>query len=275
VIVTYWGVRGSLPTPGPATVRYGGNSACVSVEVDGVVLVFDAGTGIRALGKALAGSRKEIFILLSHLHLDHVMGLPFFAPLHDPRARVRVLACRPGVSETSLLDLFDGVWFPRTEGLVSACRPGSGQGIGVLRELGLELATVALNHPGGAIGYRVTHRGCTLAHLTDNELYPPAGEQTTGFEELVEFCRGADLLSHDAQYRCDEWSRFRGRGHSAVNHVCELARRSAVKRLVLFHHDPSHDDEAMDAIEAEARVSLAGSGIRCSAAREGLTVELR
>jgi phosphoribosyl 1,2-cyclic phosphodiesterase len=275
VIVTYWGVRGSIPVPGPETVRFGGNTACVSVEMDGRVLVLDAGTGIRVLGEALRGTEKEIYLLLSHAHADHVIGFPFFAPLYEPRCRVRVLDhhAQDGAAGWSLLDLYDGIRFPHPGDLSAGCGRVRGDAVEILRGRGFDISRIALNHPGGAFGYRITHRGRSFVHLTDHELDPP-GPAPTSFAEIAAFCRGAEVLSHDAQYLSAELAAFRGRGHSSVSQVCELAVASGVRQLILFHHDPHRTDDALLAVEAEARASLAHTGIRCTAAYEGLVCEL-
>jgi phosphoribosyl 1,2-cyclic phosphodiesterase len=273
VIVTYWGVRGSIPVPGPETVHFGGNTACVSIRIEDRVLILDAGTGIRALGDALLGGTEEIYVLLSHAHADHVIGFPFFAPLFEPDRRVHVLD-HPGCGGPwSLLDLFDGVRFPHPTDRSGACERVGGDVLGFLRERGFDVARLALNHPGGSFGYRVRHGERVLVHLTDHELHPPY-VAVTAFAEVVEFCRGADVLSADAQYLAAEMAGWRGRGHSSVAEVCELARTSEVKRLVLFHHDPRRTDDALRDVEQEARVALAGSGILCTAAYEGLSFQL-
>jgi phosphoribosyl 1,2-cyclic phosphodiesterase len=273
VIVTYWGVRGSIPAPGPQTVHFGGNTSCVSIQIDDRVLIIDAGTGIRALGADLLGGSQEICILLSHLHADHVIGFPFFAPLYERGRRIHLLDHKSDGAHWSLLDLFDGVRFPHPRDLCGSAHRVGGDVLGFLREWGFDVARLAMNHPGGSFGYRITHAGHSLVHLTDHELFPPR-TPVSSFADTVEFCRGADLLSADAQYLTAELDTCRGRGHSSVEQVCELARQSGVKRLLLFHHDPSRTEEAVGEVEEEARAALAGTGIQCAAAHEGLTVEL-
>jgi phosphoribosyl 1,2-cyclic phosphodiesterase len=273
VIITYWGTRGSIPVPGPDTMRFGGNTACLSVEIDGRVLVIDAGTGIRPLGDALLASEQDIFLLLSHPHADHVIGFPFFAPLYRAGRRIFLLDHASGGDGWSLLELFDDRRFPRPVDLAAHVTRVRGDVVEFLREQGIRLARLPLNHPGGSYGYRIESEGRSFVHLTDNELHPP-GTPPTPLAEVVRFCQGADVLSHDAQYLDDEVSRYGGRGHSSVAQVCDLAARSGVGHLVLFHHDPARTDAALLAVEAEARAMLAGAGIACTAAYEGLVLEL-
>lgn len=273
MIVTFWGVRGSVPVPGPGTVRYGGNTSCVGVEVGSRLLVLDAGTGIRALGEALEGPR-EIAVLLSHRHADHLQGLPFFAPLFDPEGTVSVLD-GPAEDRWSPLEVFDGVRVPLDPGRLGAGVRRVGEGAETfLARWGIRVRTLALRHPGGSTGYRIEHGGRSFVHVTDNEL----GEEDSDapfFQACAEFCRGADLLCHDAQYLREEMPRRRGRGHSSVERVCELAAEAAVGRLVLFHHDPSRTDEEMDRIDRAARERTAAAGLRCDAAFEGMRIDLR
>lgn len=274
MIVRYWGVRGSMAVPGPTTMRYGGNTPCVTVEADGSTIIIDAGTGIRLLGDALDGTAGDIFVLLSHPHYDHVMGFPFFAPLFDMVRCVNVIDCDRDGTPWSLLELFDGVHVPvQSSHLPAACRRSTEEGDALLREAGFDVGRVRLNHPGGSWGYRVARGGRSFVHLTDNELDPPGGRRSSP-EDVADFCRGADVLSHDAQYMPSDMPAKRGWGHSTVPQVCDLARAAGVGHLVLFHHDPDRDDDAIDAIEAGARSLLAGTGIACTAAYEGLAIEL-
>jgi phosphoribosyl 1,2-cyclic phosphodiesterase len=274
MIVRYWGVRGSMAVPGPTTVRYGGNTPCVTVEADGSTIVIDAGSGIRLLGEKMGGKDGRIFVLVSHPHYDHVMGFPFFAPLFDTDRCVNVIDCDRDGTPWSLLELFDGVHVPvQPAHLPAACRRSSEEGDALLRDAGFEIVRVPLNHPGGSWGYRVSRGGRSFVHLTDNELDPPAGRRSTP-EEIVDFCRGADVLSHDAQYVPSDMPVKRGWGHSTVPQVCDLARAAGVGHLVLFHHDPGRSDDAIDAIEADAKARLADAGIPCTAAYEGLAIEL-
>ena len=279
--ITFWGVRGSLPVPGPHTLRYGGNTSCVSVEIDGKVLVLDAGTGIFELGRRLLGTDKEVFLLLSHRHNDHLQGLPFFAPLYHPCAPIHLLDYEHHGEAWSPLVLFDGIRYPlRREMLPAACLRVQGDVLAHLAAHGFSVERQALNHGGGAYGYRITHEGRSFVYITDNEIVEPGSadvgaelyEKPVAFERFAAFCAGADVLCHDAQYRAGEMAMRRGWGHSQLPDVCRLAEAAQVRHLVLFHHDPARTDDAVDALLGEARARLAESGIACTAAYEGLTL---
>ncbi len=272
--VTFWGVRGSVPSPGRLTCRYGGNTSCVSVEAEGKVLVLDAGTGIVPLGEALAASGKEVFVLLTHLHTDHLMGFPFFAPLYCAAERLHVLGYEKDGRTWSLMDLLDGCHFPvAASDLTALPHRVDTDPLGFLARHGFEVRRHAVNHPGGAFAYRVRHGGRTLVFAPDNELDPP-GAATVGFAEMAAFCRDADVLIHDAQYVSSDLPMKWGWGHSTLGRACALAAEARVKHFIPFHHDPSRSDAALDAMQAEAREMLAPKGIACTFAHEGLQIEL-
>lgn len=270
MIVTWWGVRGSLPVPGEGTVRYGGNTSCVSVQCGDRMLVIDAGTGIVPLGAALGADVRELLVLLTHRHLDHVQGLPFFAPLYGGAVQVGLLDLPVDDGYWTPLSLFDGVSVPIEPPGNRRVRRLEGDPVETLRTRGWSVERIALRHPGGATGYRVSHEGRSFVQMTDTEL----DEDPAYLARCAEFCRGADVLSHDAQYLASELPGCRGRGHSSVERACDLAVEAGVGTLVLFHHDPGRDDEALDHIRVMASERLRGAGIRCLVAREGLRVEL-
>lgn len=273
MIVTFWGVRGSVPVPGHDTLRYGGNTACVSIEIDGRVLFLDAGTGIRVAGETLAVRRREMFIVLSHLHADHVQGFPYFSPLFDSTMTVHLPDHAHAGRRGSLLDLLDGVRVPFGRAALRAnliCPQE--EATRHLTSQGWDVASIALNHPGGALGWRVRHADRSFVHMTDNELF--ADEPVTTFDEFVAFCRGADVLSHDAQWTSAELAGRDGWGHTSVAQACELAIAADVRTLVLFHHDPARTDDGVDQLCTEARRTLQPHGINCLAASEGLRIEL-
>ena len=262
-----------MPTPGPQTVRYGGNTTTVSVEIEGKVLILDAGTGIRDLGTALMGTDEEIFLLLSHLHTDHILGFPYFHPLYEPDRPVHLLDYPRDGEAWSLLDTLDGIHFPLfPEDLRCAYHRVETDGLAYLRAHGFEVEAIAANHPGGAFGYRLTHQGRRFVFIPDNEL--EASGKTTTFDEFVAFCRDADVLCHDAQYLNDDMPDKHGWGHSCVHHTSELAIAARVKHLILFHHDPGRTDDALDALQTDARAILAPHDIACTAAYEGMTLTL-
>ncbi len=275
--VSLWGVRGSTPTAGAAFDRYGGNTTCVSVCLPGAgepdrMLVLDAGTGIRRLGHELAARDDEVFVLLTHLHADHLFGFPFFAPLYQEGRRVHLLEYPGPGGSWSPLSLFDGVHYPlRPDDLpadvVSIGRPV----LAGLRDHGLRVDRHPVNHPGGAFAYRVHHGGWSFVFAPDSELDPPRA--AVDRRDLVDFCRGADLLCHDAQYLDRELAERRGWGHSSVEQACDLAREAGVGRLLLFHHDPDRTDDDLDGIGEYASELLEEDGVPCTVAREGLRIE--
>jgi phosphoribosyl 1,2-cyclic phosphodiesterase len=255
--VRFYGVRGSVPTPGSATVRYGGNTVCVDVRLaDGTPIVLDAGTGIRELGNHLLEEDHDgpITLLLTHLHWDHIMGVPFFGPIYRKKTHIRIHSLATEVQRSVIRQraLFDGVHFPvratdlpaRFEFLDETHVP--------LRVGSATVRRVLLNHPGGAQGFRIDDGdGKSIAYLTDNELSPP-GEVVTSLDELARFAEGVDLLIHDAQYVEADMPAKRGWGHSTLDDVLALAKKASPGRLVLFHHDPERDDRALDALGAYA-----------------------
>lgn len=272
--ITFWGVRGSIPVPGEQTLRYGGNTTCVSIAQNDEVLVMDAGTGIRDLGDMLLGDEREIFMLLTHLHADHIAGFPFFAPLYEQDRVIHLLDYPMGDRAWSPLELMNGVFFPvEADGLVSRYFRVGSSPMEYLYRHGLEVARLAANHPGGAFGYRIQDGERSFVFFPDNELRPPE-VPTTPYEAFVDFCRGADVLCHDAQYLNGEMPEKHGWGHSTVDEVCTLAVDAEVGQLLLFHHDPERTDDDLDAIEADAQARLNPHGIECACAYDGLTLEL-
>ncbi|NBC19149.1 MAG: MBL fold metallo-hydrolase [Bacteroidetes bacterium] len=272
--VTFWGVRGSIPVPGEQTLRYGGNTTCVSIEQDDQVLVIDAGTGIRDLGDALLGDDREIFMLLSHLHADHIAGFPFFAPLYENERVIHLMDYPMGTKTWSPLELMDGVFFPvEADGLSSRYFRVGSSPMEYLYRHGLDVTRLAANHPGGAFGYCVRDGDRSFVFFPDNELHPPE-VPTTPHEAFVDFCRGVDVLCHDAQYLDGDLPNKHGWGHSCIEDVCDLAIAAEVGQLLLFHHDPERTDEDLDAVEAEAQERLDPHGIACACAYDGLTLEL-
>lgn len=271
--IRFWGVRGSTPVPGPQTVRYGGNTTCVSVRVGENVIVLDAGTGIRPLGNVLVGTAASITLMFTHLHTDHIAGFPFFAPLFEPDRRINLVAYNGGADTWSPLALMDGLHFPLSPAEVPAsCNTLHTSAEEALEEQGVELSRLLVNHPGGAWGYRLQHDGRSFVFIPDNELTDPS--PTTDMETIAAFCRGADVLCHDAQYVASERDARRGWGHSVVEDVCALARMAEVKHLMLFHHDPSRTDADLDHIQTRARRALHPDQISCTAAYEGFTLSL-
>jgi len=270
--ITCWGVRGSIPAPNPNNQRYGGNTSCLAVETDDEILILDAGTGIRPLGHELEGTDKTIYIALTHVHSDHVEGFPFFRPLYEEGRPIHLLDHVYADTRWSLLERFDGVHFPlEPDDIPAAIHRVRTNAVEYLHDAGFSLTRQPMNHPGGAYGYRLAVNGRTVVHIPDNEISPP-GEPVAPFDALVDFCSGADVLVHDAQYRADDVPEKAGWGHSILRDACRLAREAAVDHLVFFHHDPERTDEALEAMQEQARDWLAPHDIDCTAAYEGLTL---
>lgn len=269
--VTFWGTRGSIAAPGPDTVRYGGNTACVSVHLErGSPLVLDAGTGIRALGQAfVATGIKEMILCLSHAHWDHIQGFPFFAPAYHKECRIRVLGCPTGTKRLKqiLSDQMEHTYFPvplaalaadiRFEEFCADCEQ-----LGSAR-----VQAFPIHHPGGGRGFRIEEGKRAIVYLTDNELPPPGPE----WDAYVRICRHVDLLIHDAQYTDEELAIHTGWGHSSHTQATRLALEAGVKRLALFHHDPNRTDAQLDQIVQSCRAIAAGEGspLTIIAAAEG------
>jgi phosphoribosyl 1,2-cyclic phosphodiesterase len=260
-----WGTRGSVPSPGPETIRYGGNTSCVGVTLsDGSLLALDAGTGIRNLGLALPEEPSRLHILLTHLHLDHIQGLVFFAPCFRPQTEIVIWG--PASPEASLRDRiarYISAPLSPVEVRELPCdvsfrhTPESEWEIGSAR---IRAASVA--HRGPTLGYRIDDGERSLAYIPDHEPALGADLETVGEEWIsgLGLARGASLLIHDGQYADAEYPDHVGWGHSSLSHALAFARRSAAERTVLFHHDPLHGDERLDLLGAEARRRWAESG---------------
>lgn len=276
--VTFWGTRGSIPTPGKEYIKYGGNTPCLEVTLghEDRVLILDAGTGIRPLGLDLMKrlERIHIHLLLTHFHWDHLQGIPFFAPLYSEKCECTFIG----------YDVLEGNLKKRLQD--SVCPPYFPVGFDVFKaEIGFEdrcegeftigemhIGVVNINHPNGAVGYRIKAGGKTCVYMTDNEL----NSMDPVYQKLVDFCEGADLLIHDAQYTPDEYTAKTGWGHSSYVDAVQFAIECDVKRLAHFHHDPEHDDTVVDRMVEKSRrmIQEKNSSIKCFGARESLEIEL-
>ncbi len=295
--VKFWGVRGSIPTPGPGTVGFGGNTSCVEIRADGEIIILDAGTGLRLLGRELLAEFKDqplnLTLLLSHTHWDHIQGLPFFQPIYKPHCHLRILGfegARKGLVHV-LTGQMESPYFP----VPFEELPGNVQ-IEELKDMEFEVGPVRVkawfaNHPGICVGYRVFTSEGSVAFFPDNEPHSrvheackvPAASDTSlrryaeGQEgKTVEFLRGTDVLILDSQYDVKEYERHIGWGHGCVDYAVDMAIKADVKRLVLFHHDPDHDDAKIESMVSHARmlVAQAKSSLQVEAAREGAVIEL-
>ncbi len=276
--VTLWGTRGSLAAPGPDTVRYGGNTSCVEVlAADGGRLILDAGTGIRRLGAGIGPEAGRVDLLLTHLHMDHLQGLGFFRPLDEPDQEVHIwgppsttLDLRARLSRYLSPPLFPVRLRDLPCRLTTHDVPLHEFEIG-----GFRISAALVCHPGPTVGYRICADGATLAYIPDHE--PVLGMRQLGTEcdwiSGFDLAQGADLLVHDAQYSAREYAQRVGWGHSTVADTVAFAQRTGVKRLVTFHHDPGHDDAALDRLIEEARDSAAAS-CELLAGTEGTSFEV-
>lgn len=268
-----WGTRGSLPTPGRRTANYGGNTSCIELRAQpGSVVALDAGTGIRLLGDSV-GEVERIDVLLTHLHMDHIIGLGFFAPLHFPDVEIHVW----GPSSTTL-DIrgrlsryLSPPLFPVRLRDLACTLVLHDVPFGTFEIPGLEVTAAPVCHPGPTVGYRLTDGASTVAYLPDHEpalgarAFPDTPRWTSGYD----LAAGADLLVHDAQYDEQEYARKIGWGHSAVTHALAFAELCGVGRLVAFHHDPTHDDDWID-----RRYEDLGAELDVVAASEGDVFEV-
>jgi phosphoribosyl 1,2-cyclic phosphodiesterase len=262
--VRFYGVRGSIATPGLQTRATGGNTSCVRVDLGGECIVLDGGTGLRALGAEIGNRPLKATILFSHLHWDHIQGIPFFGPLYNPESRITLVG--PEGLEDALQAQMSRPNFPVGMEVMGAkikfltVYPGDAFAVGSVK-----VETAALNHPGGAIGYRLSRNGRTVAYLCDHE------HTDYGFgDELRDLARDADLLIYDAQYLPEEYPQKTGWGHSTYEIGAELARAAGARRLVLTHHEPSRSDAEVDSMECRVRVMFNNAW----AAREGGEFEL-
>ena len=264
--VRFWGVRGSIPTPERANLGFGGNTACLEVRLaNGEVLIFDAGTGIRNLGQALvddpAVEHRSLRVFLTHYHWDHIQGLPFFAPLYDRRNAITFHGSKMSVGVEAVFGAqMSAPFFP-----VNFDHLPASKHFVELESSSLELPTAtvrwfSMNHPQGAVGYRIDSAGASIVYASDHEF----GDQEID-AGIVAAARGADILIHDAQFTPEEYESHRGWGHSTWQAAIDVARAAEVGRLILFHHDPAHDDQTLEAIERQAREELSATDM----AREG------
>ncbi|MEJ2054501.1 MAG: MBL fold metallo-hydrolase [Calditrichaceae bacterium] len=285
----FWGVRGSIPTPGPATVRYGGNTSCAELRHKDKLFILDAGSGLRVFGNELMknGSPVKASIFISHMHWDHIQGIPFFTPAFIPGNDFTFYGGEAAGKDlpTIIADQMDPTYFP-----IEMKEMGSTMNFKALYEgqyniEGIPVETLYVNHPGNALGYKFQLDGKQLVYISDNEPFISAdkmndpnqvllGEDSN--QKLINFITHVDVLVHDAQYTEDEYQKKVTWGHSPVEYTVDIALKAEVKKLVLFHHDPMHDDNTIDEMLEHARkfAKSSGGNIEILAASEGLLIEI-
>jgi phosphoribosyl 1,2-cyclic phosphodiesterase len=277
MLVRFWGVRGSTPTPQSENLRYGGNTSCVEVRVNGHIYVFDCGTGFRNLGKQLSlehaadgknGHPINAHIFLSHFHWDHIQGIPFFSPLYNDRESSFIFhsSSRTRGLQQALEEQMADPYFPVNMSEMAAHRQFCTIDEGRTQLEGCTVETKWLNHPQGSLGFRMETQGKTIVYATDNEPGDPVFDKSV--RKLAE---GADLLIYDAQYLPEEYAaRKQGWGHSHWREAINVVMESGAKELILFHHDPDHTDACIDAVVKQAREYYP----KVRAASEGMEIVL-
>ncbi len=284
--VRFWGTRGSIAAPGPTTATYGGNTACVEVRAsDGTVIVLDCGTGARDLGFHLVRTMPppvRLHLFISHTHWDHIQGFPFFVPAFLPGSELNIYA--PIGFQRSLEEAMAGqmeyAYFPVKLRDLRSRIHYTELDEGFFRVGAVLVETQYLNHTAPTIAYRLSCGGATVAYVTDHEpFWSPPGRvsQHPGDERHIAFLKGADLVIHDAQYTEEEYRNKIGWGHASIEYAVDVAAAAGVRQLVLFHHDPAHDDQTLQRMEsaARARAAVRAEGLDVLAGREGLEVEVR
>jgi phosphoribosyl 1,2-cyclic phosphodiesterase len=298
--ITFWGVRGSYPVPGAATVRYGGQTSCVEVRsASGDTLIVDAGTGMRALGRKLAGEAAGVpqhhHVLLSHVHWDHIQGLPFFEPAYVQGTTISIYALLTAADE--LQQVIGGItrqeFFPMSLDTIPArfefhqVEPGNDFSIGAFRVM-----PIALNHPFGSVGYRIDRDGSAWAYVADTAPFvevlhkqhflsgpePLSDDDKAALaamrEALVRRLTGVDTVVYDTHFLPDEYARFPHYGHSTPDHALAICAEAKVRRLVLYHHAPSHGDDQMDQVAQTYAAKGKAIGIDVATSFEGMTLAI-
>jgi ribonuclease BN (tRNA processing enzyme) len=279
MLIRCWGARGSIPVSGPQYLRYGGDTTCIEIRTrDDDIIIIDAGSGLRALGnRLLQENRYRCTMLFTHGHWDHIMGFPFFKPLYDSRTRIDILGCP--FTQNSIQEILAPSMSPPNFPIkfedLKAGISYHGACSGNFTVNSLSVTTTLLSHPNQGIGFKFVEDGKTFVFLTDNELayQHPGG---LNFEDYRAFCRGADLLIHDAEYTEKEYARTKTWGHSVYTDALRLAAEAQAGQLGLFHHNQDRTDDAVDAIVEDCRRLLAEQGLplSCFGVAEGMELRL-
>ena len=254
-----WGTRGSIASPGPSTTKYGGNTPCMQVRLDdGRRFIFDAGTGIRPLGANMMGEDgpSDAIIFLTHFHWDHIQGFPFFSPLYNPAASLRIIG--PKQFDVDIQTLFAGqmgpIYFPIPFDALAAHKEFSHLNDGVWEEDGFTVSAMRMRHPSFTVGYRIEYGGEALAYIPDNEI---VGEDydmgETWRRDFIDFIGDVDVLIHDAMFTEEEYRSKVGWGHSSFRQAIHLAHEAGAKKLLFFHHDPERHDDMLSELVSSRR----------------------
>jgi phosphoribosyl 1,2-cyclic phosphodiesterase len=278
--IKFWGTRGSIPVPGKNTLKYGGNTPCVELLSEDHLIILDAGSGIRELGNELIKENrfKEIHILISHYHWDHIQGVPFFKPIY--RSDYRLFFYGLSTAEYSLESLLSSQMQPknfpiRIENVSALVEYKNIYPENNLHFNDLEITTFQANHPSVTLIYKIKKNGKSLVYMTDNELKYELNTNSVEYKDLVEFCSGCDYLIHDAMFDEVSESNSKGWGHSSNISLAEFSIHSNVKNIILFHYNPDYSDQKINDIVRETKkyLKFKKSSINCIASREGLEIE--
>jgi len=273
--VRFWGTRGSIPSPGQNTIKYGGNTTCLELELgDGTLIIFDAGTGITRLGQKIVSEQKHnvIHLFFSHSHWDHIQGFPLFKPAYSEDFEIKIYGCSRifGNLENILTLQMNSEYFPVKFNQLKAKITFEEIVNDEYYLNGARLSCINNNHPGNSNGFKVEEEDKKVVFITDNELLAKNGAATT-WNEFVQFCQGADLLIHDSHYLPHEVKDKLGFGHSSYDQAIDLAIQANVKELIFFHHDPDRTDKQIESVLSDFRDKLTSKHIKMKldAAKEG------
>ena len=285
IVLTFWGTRGSIPSPGKDKLKYGGNTSCIEVRLPNhELIILDGGTGIRELGYSMLLKTKKVraYIFLSHYHWDHIQGLPFFAPAYNAGNMLTILGAEH--PELPLEKIFssqmESIHFPVRSSSLSAHISFKTLSLGNYCIADTEVKTIRTNHPGINFSYSFNFDDRTLIYMTDNELLPQIARAKShiAYEkgDFIRFIQGADILIHDAQYSDEEYRKKKGWGHSTWRETAKLAAEGEVKHLIIFHHDPNHSDGIIDSFVKGCKEELKkrNASTKCSGAIEGNTISI-
>jgi len=272
VKVTFYGTRGSIPTPGENTVKYGGNTACVLIEADNKKIIFDAGTGIKKLGEELLSNNEPVTIILSHNHWDHIQGFPFFVPAYQKDRKINIYSAPTSpIEHNAILEQMNMSTFPvPSKNLAADIKVIPFKNIFENMIInGFAISSIQINHPNGGFAYKIRHNNKVVAYVTDNEIYSE-DNLNTDFTEWVTFLSDVDFLIHDAQYTDLEMPLKLGWGHSSIDQAIKLAKAAKIKALVLYSHAPERTDKELDKIIKEIQFK----DLQIIASQEGFSHEI-